>query len=91
MGRYCADCTYLKVDDKGNGKYKCTKIGKDVLANLEACDKFEMAYARKRYERDKYYDLAKDRKEEYKGLEPGSLLLIAILLGVVLLICKIFM
>ncbi len=91
MARYCADCTYLKVDDKGNGKYKCTKIKKDVLANMDACEKFEMAYARKRYDREKYYDLAKNITEKYKGLEPGTLLLIAFLLGLLLLICEIFM
>lgn len=91
MARYCADCTYLKVNDKGNGKYKCSKIKKDVLANMPRCEKFEMAYARKRYDREKYYDLAKNITEKYKGASVGSLFLLALLLGFLLLICEIFM
>ncbi len=87
--KYCADCKYLKVDDKGNGKYKCTKLKKDVLANMEACDKYEFSY-RKKIDREKYYDLAKNRVEKYTGAEPGSLLLLALLLGIILLICEIF-
>ena len=90
MAKYCADCTYLNVDDKGNGKYKCSKIKKEVLANTPCCDKFEMAYARKRYDREKYYDLAKNRIEKYTGASPGSLLLVALLLGILLIICLIF-
>ena len=88
--RYCADCKYLKVDDKGNGKYKCSKIKKDVLANMDACDKFEFSY-KKRIDREKYYDLAKNRVEKYKGSSPGTLLLIAALLGLLLIICTIFL
>ncbi len=90
MARYCADCTYLQVNDKGNGKYKCSKIKKDVLANTPCCDKFGFAYARKRYDREKYYDLASKIQEKYKGASPGSLLLLAILLGIILIICEIF-
>lgn len=88
--RYCADCEYLKVDNKGNGKYKCSKIKKDVLANTPCCDKFSFSY-KKRIDREKYYDLAKNRTEKYTGASPGSLLLLAALLGLLLLICEIFM
>ena len=87
--RYCADCEFLQVNDKGNGKYKCSKIKKDVLANMECCDKFEFSY-RKKIDREKYYDLAKNIQEKYTGASPGSLLLIALLLGIILLICEIF-
>ena len=88
--KYCADCKYLQVNDKGNGKYKCSKIKKDVLANMEACDKYEFSY-RKKADRDKYYDLAKNIKESYKGAAPGTLFLVAIILGIILIICEIFM
>ena len=88
--RYCADCKYLQVDDKGKGKYKCSKIKKDVLANRDACDKFEFSY-KKRTDREKYYDMAKELENKYKGASPGSLLLLAIALGLLLIICEIFM
>lgn len=91
MARYCSDCTYLKVDDKGKGKYKCTKIKKDVLANKPCCEKFEYAYARRKADMEKYYDMAKELENKYSGASPGTLLLIAILLFIVLIIAKIFM
>ena len=87
--KYCADCQFLQVNDKGKGKYKCSKLKKDVLANMEACDKFEFSY-RKKTDREKYYDMAKNIQEKYTGSSPGTLLLIAALLGLLLLICVIF-
>lgn len=89
MARYCADCTFLQVNDKGKGKYKCSKIKKDVLANMPCCDKFEFSY-RKRIDREKYYDMAKELENKYTGASPGTLLLIAAFLGLLLLICVIF-
>ena len=88
--KWCADCKYLKVDDKGNGKYMCTKIKKEVMANMEGCENYEFSY-RKKTDREKYFDLAKNRSEAYKGASPGTLLLVAALLGLLLIICKIFM
>lgn len=90
MARYCADCTYLKADSNGNGKYKCTKIKKDVLGCMPKCEKFEYAYSRKKYDREKYYDLGKNFVDKYKGASPGSLLLLAIVLIIILIICEIF-
>ncbi len=92
MYRYCADCEFLKVDDKGNGVYKCTKLKKDVLANMDACDKFEFSY-RKKTDRDKYYDLGKEssKKSDSKSGPMGMYIVIVILLVLILIICSIFM
>lgn len=90
MARYCSDCTYLKVDDKGNGKYKCTKIKKDMFANTPACDKFGNAYARRSYDKEKYYDLAKAAQNKTNS-DPGMLMLVAILLAIAVIILNIFM
>ena len=62
MARYCSDCTYLnpnKCKNDNKGCYKCEKIGKFMMANTPACDKFCNAYARKNYEKEVLYDEAK--------------------------------
>lgn len=91
MARYCSDCTYLCVNDKGHGKYKCSKIKKDVLANMPACDKFDKAYSRKRYDCEKIYDMAKDlSKKPIDDSSPGTLLLKAIILIIIIVLLRIF-
>jgi len=92
MARYCADCSFLQVDDKGHGKYKCSKIGKEVLANMDACDKFEFSYKNK-VERDKYYDMGKElTQNSSKSTTPtGVLIAVVILLVLALIICSIFL
>ena len=88
--RYCADCKNLQVNDKGKGKYKCSQLKKDVLANMDACDKFEFSY-KKRADREKYYELGKElANKSTTTSSPGSLLLVALLLGILLIICLIF-
>ena len=92
MARYCADCVFLKVDDKGNGKYKCSKIDKEVFANMPCCDKFEFSY-KNRADRDSLYDMGKEleNKASTSNLSTGTLLVIAIILALLLVICSIFM
>ncbi len=92
MARYCSDCTYLNPKDKKcDGQYKCSKVKKHVLANMPACDKFGLAYARKSYEREKLYDYAKELENKPSGAEPGTLLAVFIALVILLILFNIFM
>lgn len=92
MARYCSDCTNLKTSDKKcDGQYKCSKTKKYVLANMPACDKFGMAYARSRYDREKLYDYAKELEKKPSGAEPGTLAFIAVVLIILLIIFSIIM
>lgn len=90
--RFGADCTYLKPNDKkAPGYCKCTKIKKHVLANTEACDKFDRAYARRSYDCEKLYDEAKETSNKStSNTEPGTMLVFAILLIILLGILKLF-
>lgn len=92
MARYCSDCTNLKPGDKKcDGQYKCSKVGKYVLANMNACDKFSLAYSRRLYDREKLYDYAKALQNKPSGAEPGTLALIGITLIILVILFNIFM
>ena len=93
MARYCSDCTYL-VEDKKLG-YKCTSKGSSAKAitkkietparygNMDACEDFETAFARKLCEREKIYEEGREAKSKYK--EDNTLGLQAILVGILCL------
>lgn len=85
MGKYCSDCTYLNPDkckDNNKGYCKCEKIGKFVLANQVACDKFCNAYARKSYEKELLYTEAKELENKNVS-SPIPLLIILIIIIIV--------
>ena len=85
MARYCSDCTNIDLKKKkGPGCYMCKKSKKYVLTNTYECEKFENAYARKSYEKEKLYDEAKDFKEEDKDVP----ILLYIFIFIILLIVK---
>lgn len=70
MARYCSDCTYLDPQKKKDGipgYCKCSKVKGFVLANKEACEKFENAYSRRSYDKEKLYDDAKESSNRSSG------------------------
>ena len=99
MARYCSDCTYLEKDEKKGG-YKCTAKGPAAKAitkkidtparygNMDACEDFEMAYARKAYDREKIYDEGKEAQNAYK--EDKNFGCYAILVGLLCLIALLY-
>ena len=83
MAYYCSDCEYLNEKKKKiDGIYECKKIKKDVLANAEACDKFEECYSRNWYEKQVLYDKGKEaqNKPSDASLAPYAIGLILLLL-----------
>ena len=89
MARYCSDCTYLnpnKCKNDNKGCYKCEKIGKFMMANTPACDKFCNAYARKNYEKEVLYDEAKDLENNSTVSSPIPLILILIIIIIIKII-----
>lgn len=94
MAKYCADCTYFNVKDKkAPGFCKCSKVKKHVLANNPRCDKFDEAYTRGWYDREKLYDDAKETMNKPSGDKSsiGSSLALAIALVILAIIVNIFM
>lgn len=95
MGRYCSDCTYLKSSDKKyDGCYKCTKVKKYMFGNTPACPKFDNAYSRRAYDKEKLYDLGvKTEKNSAFSDKPSSgiLLLLFFLLVIIRLFIYFFL
>jgi len=94
MAKYCADCTYFNVKDKkAPGFCKCSKVKKHVLANNPRCEKFDEAYTRKWYDREKLYDDAKEtmNKPSSDKSSIGSSLAFAVFLIILAVIVNIFM
>jgi len=99
MARYCSDCTYLEKDEKKGG-YACTSKGpaskaitkkietKARYGNMEACDDFETAYARRLYDREKIYEEGKEAQNVYKKDENFGCK--AILIGILCLIALLY-
>lgn len=93
MARYCSDCTYLDPDKPkskgGKGCYKCSKKGKFMLANMQACDQFCNAYARKNYDKNKLYEEGKELSGNAPTKSnPGTLLVFLIILIILALIAN---
>lgn len=89
MGRYCSDCIKLNPKDKkAPGICMCKNVKKHVPANTPACDKFEKAYCRGWYEKEKLYDDAKESLNKWSGKETS--ILVPIILIIILIILKIF-
>lgn len=92
MARYCSDCTYLnpkKQKDNIPGYCYCSKIKKHVLAHCEGCEKFEEAYARRWYDREKLYEEGKEAENKASSSESSGIFL-AVILIILLFILKIF-
>lgn len=92
MSKYCSDCTYLNPNKLKNdipGYCYCSKIDKYVFAHCEGCEKFEEAYARRWYDREKIYDDGKDAENKVSSSE-GSGIFLAVVLIILLFIFKIF-
>lgn len=63
MANFCSDCKYLDPEKKKDGipgYCKCSKIKDFILANHDACEKFEKSYSRRSYDKEKLYDEAKE-------------------------------
>ena len=89
MAKYCSDCTHFSVKDKkAPGYCKCKKVGKHVWANNEKCEKFEEAYTRKWYDREKLYDEAKETQN--KSSDSNIPLVLVIVLIIIAIIVNIF-
>lgn len=94
MAKYCADCSNLDVKDKkGEGICKCKKIGKHVPANTPCCEKFQEAYTRRWYDREKLYDDAKNtlNKPSDDNISVGTYWIVAVVIIVIAIIANIFM
>ena len=56
---YCAACTYLGESSDYNGKYWCSRKGKDYYACDAKCYDFCEAYSRSNYARENMYENSK--------------------------------
>ena len=82
MAKYCSDCEYLNTSKKkADGLYECKKNKKFVLANTEACPKFEDTYSRTWYEKQDLYDKGKKIQSDF-----GDASLTPYVIGLVLII-----
>ena len=89
MGRYCSDCINFNTKDKKvDGVCMCKKIKKHIPGNTPACDKFEKAYCRGWYEKEKLYDDGKAAANKWSGNETS--ILVPIVLVIILIILKLF-
>ncbi len=86
MANFCSDCANLDTKDKKvDGVYKCKKLKEYVPANTPACDKFEKAYSRGWYEKEKLYDDAKESLNKWSGKETSILVPIALIMLLIVL------
>lgn len=89
MGRYCSDCAnFNPKNKKAPGICMCSKVKKHIPGHTPACDKFDKAYCRGWYEKEKLYDDGKASANKWSGKETS--ILVPIFLIILYIILKIF-
>ena len=93
MSKYCADCANLddkkSQDGKVSGKlYYCKKLKQYVNTTMDACEKFDQTYSRKRSKVDEIYDDGKKFDNDNTPL--GFLIVVFIILVILGLILGVF-
>ena len=88
-GRYCSDCAnFNPKNKKAPGICMCSKVKKHIPGHTPACDKFDKAYCRGWYEKEKLYDDGKASANKWSGKETS--ILDPIFLIILYIILKIF-
>ena len=88
--KYCSDGMHLNTSEKkGEGCYQCDKTGKKVFGNQKWCLDFESS-ARSSSEKIRIYDEGKEAQKKAENSSKGSSGIVAAIMVLLLIICKLF-